>query len=390
MNREDVPTERSLGLNLLIYPSDLKNASRVMKIATSLQDELRFVETHAVGIGAPGLSARERIADHTHIVRINGSGAPGNLGRLLRVLLWQPKVYAAYRKAAVSSVAAESLLVLPLAARLAKKTGAPLVYNPHELETETDTKRGLARLLARWIERRYIRQADLVSVVNRSIARWYTEAYAIQTPLVVMNVPVDDGTQPTLRSQLGLSSDDMLYVHSGSWGPGRNIPLIIDAFASRPNLHLLFLGSGALQETVNGAVRQFPNIHALPPVASNSVVGQMRDADVGLCLLETGNSLNMKLATPNKLFEALCANTPALTSDMIEARHILGELSGTWVLENPKDELGAALERITKADVAHFRSAWSESLVWDDQVKPLIDGYRRLVLGCRPADRPRF
>lgn len=369
------PTEDQ-GLNLLIYPSSLQNASRVMKIATSLQRSGLFVETHAVGIGTSELAVREEIAAGVFIVRIQGSERSGNLGRVLKMLLWQPRVFLAYRGRHVTSVAAHSLAVLPLAAFIARKTGAMLVYNPHELETETDTKTGLKRTIARWIERRYIRRVEVVSAVNSSIAGWYSKEYQIETPIAVMNVPVDDGSESTLRQELGLSYGDMLYVHSGSLGPGRNIPLILREFGRRPQLQLVFLGDGPLSDLVEAAASKCQNIRLLPPVGPYAVVGQLRGADVGLCLIETNNSLNMRFATPNKFFEALFANTPSLTSDLVEVKAVLGGLASIWALEDPERQLGAALDLITQEDVALFRTKWSGFPGWDAQVAPLVDAYR--------------
>lgn len=371
------------GLNLLIYPSDLRNASRVMKISTSLQQSGLFAETHAVGIAMPGLPNREEIAPGTFLVRVQGSDRPGNFGRLLKALLWQPRVFREYKARAVSTVAAESIAVLPLAARLAKRSGAVLVYNPHELESETDTKKGIKRWIARWIEHRYIHRAGVVSTVNGSIADWYAGCYRITRPVVVMNVPVDNGSTSTLRDQLGLTEEDMLYVHTGNLGSGRNIPLIVREFELRPHLHVLFLGDGPLRELITAAVERCPNIHSLPPVDPYSVVGQLRGADVGLCLMETGRSLNMRYATPNKLFEALFAHTPSLVSNLVEARAILGELSNTWMLEHPEQQLGEALDRISKDDVSDFRSNWKGAAGWEQQVAPLVEAYRQAMQRTR-------
>ena len=364
------------GLNLLIYPSDLKNASRVMKLATSLQLSGIFSATHAVGISAPSLPAEEEIAPGTHLVRISGSDRKGNLGRLAKAVFWQPRVFRIYKNQPVAAVAAESIAVLPLAARLARRTGAVLVYNPHELETETDTKKGVKRWIARFFERRYVPQAKVVSTVNGSIADWYAKRYQIRRPIVVMNVPVDDGTVSTLREQIGVDSNALLYVHTGNLGAGRNIPLILREFEQRPHLNLLFLGDGPLLKMVSDASARCPNIHHLPPVSPYSVVGQMRGADVGLCLMETGNSLNMRFATPNKLFEALFANTPSLTSDLVEARALLGGLSDTWVLQDVQKDLGSALDRISKNDVLQFLEDWRGVPSWDHQVEPLVNAYR--------------
>ena len=72
----------------------------------------------------------------------------------------------------------------------------------------------------------------------------------------------------------------------------------------------------------------------------------MREADVGLCLIEVQLALSYRLATPNKLLEALAAGTPALCSDMVEARRLLGELAADWIITNPTNDFPAALERL--------------------------------------------
>ena len=110
---------------------------------------------------------------------------------------------------------------------LARRTGAVFAYNAHELETETVGSAGLRQRLQRVIERHYIRRADVVSVVNESIAQWYREAYPGVDPVVVTNAPTGTGGVIDLRARLGIPEGELLYLHSGYLAPGRNIPLIL-------------------------------------------------------------------------------------------------------------------------------------------------------------------
>ena len=95
------------------------------------------------------------------------------------------------------------------------------------------------------IERHYIRRADVVSVVNESIAQWYREAYPGVEPVVVTNAPTGTGGVIDLRARLGIPEGELLYLHSGYLAPGRNIPLILRAFA-QVGAHVVFVGEGAL------------------------------------------------------------------------------------------------------------------------------------------------
>lgn len=367
------------GLYLQIYPSSLVNASRMMKIATAMHTAIDFSETHLVGVASRDCQQHEELSAGVHVVRVNGSDRLGNIGRVLRLLFWQPQVYRHYRHSNVSVVAAHIVWVLPLCWLLSRKTGAALVYNAHELETETFTMRGLKQKVAKAIESRLIQSCRLVSVVNSSIADWYEAEYDIERPIVVGNVPVDRPTDVRMRERLGVPASAMLYSHTGHLVGGRSIPLILASFATSDH-HVVFLGDGPYREQVVAASIAHSNIHWLAPVDSELIVSHVREADVGLCLIECQLDLSDRLSSPNKLLESLAAGVPALCSDLIEARKLLGLLADDWLLANPSQELTSALARITKSDVQKFRDSWQGTTTWADEVAPLARSYKRLAL----------
>lgn len=364
------------GKNLLIYPSTLVAPGRLGKIARSLQSSGCFEETVVVGILNDDLPLTQDLGEKITLTRIRGAKLRALLGGIRIMAFWPFRVYRAYRKDRLSAVAAQNVYVLPLAYHLSRKTGAILAYNAHELETETIGARGLKQKIAKLIERRYIRRADVVSVVNQSIADWYEEHYPGLQPIVLTNTPVDDGKSVDVRGELGIPDDELLYIHVGFLMEGRNIPLLLEAFANRPNVHLAFLGDGHLKWLVEQATRKSSNIHLLPTVSPNSVVAVVRGADIGLCLIEHV-SLSDKLSTPNKLMEALAAGIPALSSDLVEARRLLGpHLAEKWILESPSRQLPGALDSIGAADIAEFTSQWHGIPSWDDQACALVSAYR--------------
>jgi glycosyltransferase involved in cell wall biosynthesis len=380
--------QRDVGLEvtsvyLQIYPSPLVNASRMLKIAKSIHESGYFGETHLVGVQAAGLEAREHVAPGVSVVRLPGSGRRGNLGRALRAALWQPRVYLHYRREPLTVIAAHIVWVLPLCWVLSRRTGASLVYNAHELETETGTMTGFKQKAAKLIESRLVTKCSIVSVVNSSIADWYEHEYPIHHPVVVGNVPVIRDAMVHLRERLGVTPDEMLYVHTGHLVEGRNIPLILAAFSSTAH-HVVFLGDGHLREAVLAACAHHSNIHWLPPVDHDLIVANVREADVGLCLIEHQRDLSDELSSPNKLLESLAAGTPPLCSDLVEARRLLGPLADKWIMKDPGTQLAAALERISKADVEAFRSEWPGATTWDDEIQPLVAAYNLLRVTNAP------
>lgn len=359
-----------------------------MKLARSIQNGIGFSATHAVGIQTGDLPRSEEVAKDTRIERVLGSGITGNIGRVLKVLLWQPRVYRAYRSRSVSVVAAHNVWVLPLCYRIARRTGAAFVYNPHELETETVAMSGIKQRLARLIERRHIHKVDLCCTVNESISDWYAERYGIARPTAVTNVPVDaPRSRAHLRQELGVTDEEMLFAHTGHLTDGRSIPLILDAFAQLPTRHVVFIGDGPLGDEVRQAAERFPNIHWREPVDPDSVVSFVREADAALCLIE-GSHLSLQLSTPNKLFESLASATPVVASDLVEIRRVLGEAGRRWIVEDPHT-LRAFIDSITRDDVKEFATSWAGIGTWDAQVAPLVEGYRRLVSSRSEQPRSR-
>ena len=360
-------------LNLLLYPSNLASPGRLVKIARSLSP--LFSQTRVVGIDQGGLPADEAVAPTVRLTRIRGASLGAPLGGVRVVLAWGARVYRRFARQRVAAISAQNLFLLPLAHALARRTGAVFAYNAHELETETVGSAGLRQRLQRVIERRYIRRADVVSVVNESIAQWYREAYPGVDPVVVTNAPTGTDGVIDLRARLGIPEGELLYLHSGYLAPGRNIPLILRTFA-QVGAHVVFVGEGALLDEVERAATAHPTIHRLPPVEPDQVLAMTRGADVALCLIESG-CLSHRLSTPNKMMEAFAAGTPALCSALPEARRYLGDQADTWVLEDPERDLASALERITREDVEAFTAPAIPT--WEEGASHLREAYERAL-----------
>ena len=361
-------------LNLLLYPSDLASPGRLVKIARSLSS--LFSSTQVVGIDQGALPTDEAVAPTVHLTRIRGASLRAPLGGLRVVGAWGARVYRRFACERVGAVSAQNLFLLPLAHALARRTGAVFAYNAHELETETVGSAGLRQSLQRVIERRYIRRADVVSVVNESIAQWYREAYSGVDPVVVTNAPTGADGVIDLRARLGIPEGALLYLHSGYLAPGRNIPLILRAFEQVTSAHVVFVGSGALLPEVERAAASHPNIHHLPPVEPEQVLAMTRGADVALCLIESG-CLSHRMSTPNKMMEAFAAGVPALCSPLAEARRYLGDQAPAWVLEDPERDLASALRHITRDDIDAFEAPRIPT--WEEGAARLRKAYERAL-----------
>lgn len=375
-------------LNLHVYPSRMVNESRIERLSGSLQASGLFSQTDLIGMAAEQLPGEQWLDDSRRIRRFGNAPPPeeSTAQKTLRMIRWFVSIRTAYRNVPLACVCAHSVWVLPSCWGLARRAGSVLAYTPHELETESARMQGWRRRAARLLERVLVNKCDVLCVVNESIAEWYAKNLPNSPSAIpVRNIPLDSQRVTSMRTDLGIAPEEMLYIHTGNLVEGRSIPQILSAFATPGAPQLVFLGSGPLSIDVEAAHGVHPNIHLLKPVAPSDVVAHVREADVALVLIEP-TCLSYHLSSPNKLFEALAAGVPPLCTDLPEARRMLTGSSGDWIIQTASELEGVVRER-TRADSRAFRESWTGLPTWSDEVAPLVldlsmaIANRRLVMG---------
>lgn len=296
---------------------------------------------------------------------------------------------------------AHDFATLPVASRVARRSGAICIYDSHELEMHRNIKRSrFDRWLCGELERRYIKRVDGVITVCDSIADHLADYYRICRPTVVMNAPsfaVINGDERDVRSDLGLSPETPLAIYVGSITIGRGIETIVHALRSLPDFHLVLLGpankgilEGALEAAKNDGTAS--RLHVLPPVLPSSVVPYVRTADVSLVLIQNV-CLSYYYCLPNKLVESTIAGLPVVASDFPELRKFV-QTTGTGVVTNERDSdaiaraIREAYERRhdLRPDEAR-RKIIDRHYGWETQRRKLVGLYDRLLEVQKPALR---
>src|SRR5687767_7786703 len=131
-----------------------------------------------IEIGAmwrPGLPEEEWLDAKRHVwrVRLWTARLPGTPGKALRFLEWYLRLLIRYRRTDFAFVNCHSLSALPLGVLFQLLRGSGVIYDTHELETETQSSVGVRRRLAKLVEKSLIRRAHVIFVVTESIADWY-------------------------------------------------------------------------------------------------------------------------------------------------------------------------------------------------------------------------
>lgn len=383
-----------LGDNLHIYPSDIIHESRLFRETAHIASISPLFRP--VIVGKRTRASQERFTRTPSGIPVHRIDSPslfnrGFLFKAIATIFWQLRVLLFCFRRRCSVINCHSLPLLPLSVVIAFYKKCPLVYDTHELETETCAVNGARSLFTAALERLLIGRCDAVVTVCDSISRHYAELYPLnRPPVTVRNIPPEcsNDAYPTpeilhsIRQSGGIS-----YLYIGLLAQGRGLNILIDAFRGGPQgHHLVLVGFGPLYEHCSEAAREVENIHLLPAVKPHEVVPLAGHADVGLTIIEN-ISLSYYYCLPNKLFEYLHAGTPQIASNFPEMQSVITSYGIGWTVdpsvEGIRECIGAmsheAIETCRRATaVAQGRLSWTnECAVLSRVMIQAIDQYRR-------------
>jgi glycosyltransferase involved in cell wall biosynthesis len=279
---------------------------------------------------------------------------------------------------------------LRAAVEIRRTTGAPLIYDAHELETERIEFTGARKRVFSFLERRLIRRCDAVICVSDSIADWYARRYGIARPLVVRNIPDQRGWEQAagasnaLRDLFGLSADELVFIYQGALARGRRVEQVACAFSkARRDRHLVFMGFGPLENVVIKAAAANPNIHFLRAVPPKEMLRYTASADIGFAAHLEPSCLNHRYALPNKFFEYLLAGLPIWVNDVHEEMASLIRRHGFgWVTPYSQEGMTDWINSVDRTELQTKRkvAAGAGSLFsWAREEETLLQTCRQLM-----------
>ncbi|WP_235215664.1 glycosyltransferase [Phaeacidiphilus oryzae] len=278
--------------------------------------------------------------------------------------------------AAYQVVHAHDFNTLPLAARLAERWGARLVYDSHEWWSGRQrhgrpTPR--ERLRERRVEAQLVRRADAVLTVSQGIAerlgRWTSSPVS-----VVRN------TFPSVpRSGAAEVDTPRGVVYAGRIGGGRDLETVL-AGAGGSLTTVLMGPADRAYVTRLGLDRTGARAELRPPLDGDRVDEVLRAYGISVVTL-TDTCENHRMALPNKLFHAVRAGVPVVAADLPEIRrvvrgHGIGELYRPADPRSYRAAVERAVERYPEL-CAGVRDAAAE-LSWERDAERLVAVYEGL------------
>jgi len=285
---------------------------------------------------------------------------------------------------------------IPVALTVARRDGVPVVYDARDIHLDARNMARMGRLPRYFIgraERGWAVDSSRVITVNDSYADVLASRWPVERPLVVMNCSYRF-TPPTPRRQLfhealGLAPSERVVLYHGGLFPWRGIEQLIEAIRLVPDATLVLMGYGILEPTLR-AWEADPatggKVRVMGPVPPTELHDWVAAADVAGMPIQ-GDTLNHRLTTPNKLFEAMAAGVPAVVSDLPGMSAVVRD-ADSGILIDPTDVAGiaAAISQILALSEAEWM-AWRDRNVavahdrynWETQVDKLLDEYTRLT-----------
>jgi len=277
-------------------------------------------------------------------------------------------------------------LVLPLGVIAKFFTGAKLIYDAHELESN---RNGLTKTLGKmtlFVEKFAWRSIDALIVVSPSIDKWYKENIGEKYSEIILNSPAleqdnSSDDRAYLREYFSISKDSKIFLYVGGLVPGRGLDLIVEAFLNSDlKSSLVFLGYGQLSDELKKLAEVHPNIYVHDAVPHEQVVSVAKSADVGLCLIQNV-SLSDYYCLPNKLFEYCFAEIPVLASDFPDISEIVEQYNLGKCCALDSESIYNAIKEFESMEMLTEINAQNlYDLSWDAQEKKLINLYKNLML----------
>lgn len=312
---------------------------------------------------------------------------PRGKKRYLELML---KLYRRLKTLEVDLIHAHDLDTLWPAYRIARKKQIPLIYDSHELYTESIhvAHRPLTKWMWRILEYSLIRKTTATITVCQGISGELKQRYGLEeAPWVVRNFSDPVAQEQSLSAPADLFAFKQYHPHTllyqGYLQYGRGIEMAIQALRAAPQWGLVLCGQGPQLESLQqlahdmGVEDQLIYLGQLDPDILAAVTAS---CDVGLCMIEPV-VLSYYYALPNKLIEYVQAGLPVIASDLPEIRSIMQTFNIGWKA-NEVSELITVLDHFeTLKNDKNLKEGLNKAaqvLNWHNEQQRLLEVYARI------------
>lgn len=312
---------------------------------------------------------------------------------LIRKIRREVMTWKAIEKAIIEQnpdiIHANNLNILIPAYKASKKLKCKLVYDSFEINVENyiGKRRNVIAYLNERIEKYIVHRIDLMVCVSKAAAKYFTEKYNIQEPLVITNSVLSED----ILGQSPKKNNTFEVLNHGQFYEGRGYDIMAEAnklLADYPEIYLAIRGFGKLEPTLRKTVKNGINSERFcfyPRVQVDELIREAAHSHVGVAITEP-ICLNFKLSVSNKIFEYAAAGLPVIMSDIPEHRFLNEKYDfGIIMSQNTPEAFAEAVINLYQDKNLYSRLAsnavkMSYEMNWERVFKPLIDTEHRMVM----------
>lgn len=302
-------------------------------------------------------------------------------------------VFKLFRKIKPEIIHCHDTLVLPIGWLIKKfNRNIILIYDAHELESNKNGQSWVLSRVTLFIEKMCWRKIDFLITVSPSILTWYTNNLGQKQSSIILNSPAiynfisgvgiqkNNFDKDYFNNKFAIPLEKNIYIYLGALTDGRCIDLLLDVFSS-PEVysHIVFIGFGPLKGKIIKYSNLHLNIHYHDSVEHDLVVDLVKNADIGLCLIENV-SLSDYYCLPNKLFEYTFSGLSILGSNFPDISEIVQKYSLGNTCNIDYDSIFTSIINSQKNPKQKSKFGNINELSWEKQSENLINAYKKLLM----------
>ncbi|PUE09142.1 hypothetical protein B9Z51_09500 [Limnohabitans sp. T6-5] len=222
------------------------------------------------------------------------------------------------------------------------------------------------KFLWRWIERFYMRKADLVTSPHASRFALFFDQMPPHA-LVVENVP-DIRIRTCNRNFIQTKGDNnsLTFGYFGTLESHRGLEDLMTLVSRHANTRLVIGGRGPLSRAIANKASACSRINFVGAFTPADLPSLVSDVDAYCSLYYASKPLH-KFASPNKYFEHLALGLPVLMSaNTPYAQDVLMNQTG-WVVDDGLESLEAWYHKYHNDSLAFYQAAERASNLWADR-----------------------
>ena len=376
--------------NIHIYHKFTDHSSRLINETISLTRGKIIDKSIIVVFWENGFKEHEVLDNKREVFRIKllSNKLPlNNFTKALMILELQLRIIFKFGAKGCTVVSCHSVEMFPACVLLKLISGAKLIYDVYELETEKRTP--LMNKFNRRVERLLINFSDHIVTVSDGISEWYKRKYGRKDVSVVKNVPElyfnNKYELNFLKKKLNIKKNEILFIFLGAFDRARFIPCLLKIFSRiDKKKHIVFLGYPVVEDfgnLIRDYSEKYPNIHIHAAVKYEDVISVVRSADVGICVIERF-SLSYYLTVACKFYEYLLSGIPAVASEFPDMSKIIDKFQLGWKIAPDEGAVFELINSLTVDEIKHKKQNVLRNrskFGWHIEESTLFDVYKKVL-----------